>query len=169
MIKHFALLALVASVALPPHSAAATEPVPVNPALFSAKLYDLNDRSVTLERFRGRPLVINFWARWCDPCRREIPDLIGERARLKRQGLEVIGIGIEDDAVAVKEFVKANGIDYPVLLAKSEGMALLQALGNLSAGLPYTLVLDRQGRVLTRRLGEMQKAEMASAFDAAVK
>jgi peroxiredoxin len=169
MIKYFAFLALLAGVALMPRSAAAAEPVAVNPSLFSATLYDLNNRSATLERFRGRPLVVTFWARWCDPCRREIPDLIGERARLKNQGLEVIGIAIEDDPVAVKEFVKANGIDYPVLLTKSEGIALLQALGNYSGGLPYTLVLDRRGRVVKQRLGAMQKAEMASAFDAAIK
>ena len=98
-----------------------------------------------------------------------MPDLIAERARLKGQGLEIVGIALEDDPTAVKEFLKANGIDYPVLLTKSEGLALLQALGNLSAGLPYTLVLDRQGRVLMRRLGAMRKTEMAGAFDAAVK
>lgn len=169
MIKHFALLAALAGAVLLPHPAAATEPVTANDALFATPLYDLNDQPITLARFRGRPLVINFWARWCDPCRREIPDLIGERARLRGQGLEIVGVAIEDNPAAVKEFAKANGIDYPVLLKKSEALALMQALGNASAGLPYTLVLDRRGHILTHRLGAMRKAEMAIAFDAALK
>jgi thiol-disulfide isomerase/thioredoxin len=122
-----------------------------------------------MEKFKGRPLVINFWARWCGPCRQEIPDLISERARLKAQGLEVIGVAIEDKPDAVREFAKAYDMDYPVLLAKDQGIPLMQALGNAQAGLPYTLVLDRQGRVVATKLGPMKKAEMASAFAAALK
>jgi peroxiredoxin len=148
---------------------AARADTPSAAPLFAATLSDTQDKPVAMEKFKGRPLVINFWARWCGPCRQEIPDLISERARLKAQGLEVIGVAIEDKPDAVREFAKAYDMDYPVLLAKDQGIPLMQALGNAQAGLPYTLVLDRQGRVVATKLGPMKKAEMASAFAAALK
>jgi thiol-disulfide isomerase/thioredoxin len=137
-------------------------------ALFAATLTDIEDKPAELARYKGRPLVVNFWARWCGPCREEIPHLVSGRARFKDQGLEVIGIAIEDKAESVRDFAKAYDMDYPVLLAKEQGIPLMQALGNTRAGLPYTLVLDRQGKVVASKLGPMSKDEMASAFAAAL-
>ena len=147
--------------------AALAEPVSTAP-LFAATLADTQDRPVALDKFKGRPLVVNFWARWCGPCRQEIPHLVSERARLKDTGLEVVGIAIEDKVEAVRDFAKAYDMDYPVLIAKDQGIPLMQALGNSRAGLPYTLVLDRRGKVIASKLGPMTQDEMAAAFGAAV-
>jgi thiol-disulfide isomerase/thioredoxin len=149
-----------------PMLAAAEAPSPT--PLFAATLTDTEDKPVALAQYKGRPLVINFWARWCGPCRDEIPHLISERTRLNKQGLEVIGIAIEDKAEPVRDFAKAYDIDYPVLIAKDQGIPLMQALGNSRAGLPYTLVLDREGKVITSKLGAMTKDEMKAAFSAAI-
>jgi len=130
--------------------------------LFAATLSDLDDKPVALERYKGKPLVVNFWARWCGPCRAEIPELIKFRAAHKGK-IEVLGIGIEDKAEPAKEFAKAYEMDYPVLIAKEKGIPLMQALGNSKGGLPYTLFIDRNGQVVQKKMGLIRKADLDAA------
>lgn len=151
-----------------PLAALAAGPAPSSEALFAATLTDLADRPIKLAGFRGRPLVINFWARWCPPCIEEIPDIVEMRKRFKARGLEVVGIAIDDSTSSVREFAGRLHMDYPVLLAKDQGFHLLQALGDVAGGLPYTLVLDRNGNVVAKKLGRMSKPEMDAAFSAAL-
>lgn len=141
---------------------------PSSDPLFAATLTDLADHPANLAGFRGKPLVINFWASWCPPCIDEIPDIVAERARFKSRGLEVIGIAMEESTSSVREFTGKHHMEYPILLAKDQGFALMQALGNRAAGLPYTLVLDRNGNVVAKKLGRMSKSEMETAFAAAL-
>ena len=101
--------------------------MPSSAPLFAATLSDLDDKPVALERYKGKPLVVNFWARWCGPCRAEIPELIKFRAAHKGK-IEVLGIGIEDKADSAKEFAKAYEMDYPVFVAKEKGIPLMQAM-----------------------------------------
>lgn len=132
--------------------------------LFAATVWDLRDRPVELATLRGRPLVVNFWARWCGPCRVEIPHFVAAHHRFKDQGLAVVGIGLEDKPDTVGEFARAYDMDYTVLLAKDRGIALLRALGNAKAGLPFTLVIGADGRVVARKLGLMSQTELDSAL-----
>ncbi|MGB7503010.1 MAG: TlpA disulfide reductase family protein [Azonexus sp.] len=147
---------------------ATADEMPSSAPLFAATLNDLDDKPVALERYKGKPLIVNFWARWCGPCRAEIPELIEIRKAHKGK-LEVLGIAIEDKAEAVKDFAKAYEMDYPVFVAGGKGIPLMQALGNTKGGLPFTLVIDRNGQVVQKRLGVMKKADLDAAADLLLK
>jgi len=147
---------------------ATADEMPSSAPLFAATLNDLDDKPVVLERYRGKPLIVNFWARWCGPCRVEIPELIAIRQAHKGK-LEVLGIGIEDKADAAKEFARAYEMDYPVFVAKDKGIPLMQALGNTKGGLPFTIVIDRNGQVVQKKMGIMKKADLEAAAELALK
>ena len=83
--------------------------------------------------------------------------------------VEVLGIGIEDKAEPAKEFAKAYDMDYPVFVAKDQGIPLMQALGNTKAGLPYTLFIDRHGNVIQRKMGVVRKPDFDSVQEALFK
>ena len=138
--------------------------MPDGAPLFAATVWDAHDKPFDLATLRGRPLVVNFWARWCGPCRVEIPHFAHAQRKFKDKGLMVVGIGLEDKADTVREFARAYDMDYTVLLAKDQGVPLLRALGNTKAGLPFTLVIDAGGRVVATKLGLMSAAELDSAL-----
>lgn len=158
-----AALALAISTTL-----ASAQEMPSSAPLFAATLSDLDNKPVALERYKGKPLIVNFWARWCGPCRAEIPELIKFRNTHKDK-VEVLGIGIEDNAEPAKEFAKAYDMDYPVFVAKDQGIPLMQALGNTKAGLPYTLFIDRNGQVIQRKMGVIRKPDFDSVQEALLK
>jgi peroxiredoxin len=136
--------------------------------LWTANLSDLDDKPVALETFRGRPLIVNFWARWCPPCRDEIPDFVSARARFQDRGIVVLGIAIEDKAEPVRNFAETFGMEYAVLLAKDQGLALMVSLGNNQAALPFTVAIDRQGNMVARKVGRMSRTEIETAMAAAI-
>lgn len=137
--------------------------------LFAASFPDLAQKTVALADYRGKPLIVNFWARWCAPCRDEIPELRAVWQANRAKGLTVVGIGLEDNQPSVHDFVKAYEMDYPVLLAKAQGIELMKALGNARAGLPFTLAVDRQGKVVMHKLGKASRADIEAAAVAALK
>jgi thiol-disulfide isomerase/thioredoxin len=147
---------------------AIAQEMPSSAPLYAATLNDLDDKPIALERYKGKPLVVNFWARWCGPCRAEIPELIKFRNAHKGK-IEVLGIGIEDKAEPAKEFAKAYDMDYPVFVAKEQGIPLMQALGNTKAGLPYTLFIDRHGQVVQRKMGTVKKQDFDAVQESLLK
>ncbi|MFM8557660.1 MAG: TlpA disulfide reductase family protein [Betaproteobacteria bacterium] len=104
---------------------------------------------------RGRPMVINFWATWCPPCVEEMPELDTLQRELAPKGVQVIGIGI-DSAAKIEQFSKKSGFSYPLLQGGASGAELTRAFGNASAALPFTVVIDRDGRVRDRILGRFR-------------
>ena len=136
--------------------AAACAGAPARRAAPDLALRDLAGRTVALSSLLGRPLLLDFWAPWCDPCRASIPHYEGLAAR----GLRVVGVA-EDDPATVAAFVKTNGPSYAVLL-DPDGRAM-RAFG--ARGLPTVFLLDARGRVRGRWSGF--DASVAAAVDAA--
>lgn len=132
---------------------------------FNTTLTDLDGKPVSLEIYRGKPLMVNFWARWCGPCRTEIPELNKISQQYEKQGLIVLGIAIEDQVDSVRDFAKAYEMRYPVLLAKEKGIPLMEALGNKRAGLPFTILIDRDGNITRQKLGVLNPAQLQTAAE----
>jgi len=124
--------------------------------LLSASFSDLSGRSRRLSEWQGRVVLFNFWATWCAPCRQEMPIL---DAAARKYSFSAVGIGI-DSAVKIREFAANYGIRYEMLVAGVEAIQLMKNLGNPSGGLPFSLVLDRRGRVAHRKLGPLAEAEL---------
>ena len=132
-------------------------------ALKSASFPDLEGKTRTLAEWQGRVLVVNFWATWCAPCREEIPLLVETARKYGPQGLKIVGIAI-DNRSKVAEYAKNIHIEYPVLLAEADGLDLMRKLGNGSGGLPYTVIVDRQGELAQRKLGAYKGPELEAAL-----
>lgn len=132
--------------------------------LTKISLRDLSGNSHRLSEWKGKVLVVNFWATWCEPCREEIPALVKIQSRLEGKGLQIVGIAI-DSADKVQDFSKTYGINYAVLLGGMDAFDLLRGLGNSAGGLPFTLVLDRTGRIRTTRLGGISGSELERAIE----
>ncbi|MBI4987193.1 MAG: TlpA family protein disulfide reductase [Rhodocyclales bacterium] len=132
-------------------------------ALFAATLHDFDDKPFAFEGLRGKPLIVNFWARWCGPCRQEIPELAAAHDKYGKSGLVVVGIALDDKVESTRDFARAYEMRYTGLLAKSGGIALMQATGNPKAVVPFTLVIDRNGQIIGSKLGAMKKAEIEAA------
>ncbi|MGR9088759.1 MAG: TlpA family protein disulfide reductase [Gammaproteobacteria bacterium] len=129
---------------------------------------DLSGRQRSLSEWQDSVLVINFWATWCPPCREEIPELIALQNQYSEKGLQIIGIAVEDrDPVA--EFVDFIGIEYPVLVAGDQGIAMSRQLGNGVGAVPFTLVVDRQGQIVHRQPGQMSRDRLLSIVEPLLK
>lgn len=136
-------------------------------SLFAATLYDLDNRPVSFATYRGRAMVVNFWARWCPPCRVEIPELVALQSR--KTGVEVIGIAIETDSAPVRDFAYAYDINYPVLLSRAVGLDLMRTLGNSKGGVPFTVILNKQGVIVAQHTGAMNKQQLDAAVALAIR
>ena len=128
-------------------------------ALLVAPLRDLEGRTRSVLEWKGLVLVCNFWATWCAPCREEIPVLGRIRAKLSSKRVEILGIAV-DQASNVAEFVKELKIAYPVVLADANSIELMRRLGNTAGGLPFTVILDRNGKLAYRKLGSITESEL---------
>ncbi len=126
--------------------------------LLRTSFTDLKGAPHTLAEWSGRVLVCNFWAAWCPPCVREVPLLSAVRTKFAANGLEIVGIALDTPA-NVEKFKSRIQISYPVLIAGPDGFDLLHALGNAPGGLPYTVVLNRQGALVGHKLGEFVSQE----------
>ena len=104
-------------------------------------------------------MVVNFWARWCAPCREEIPEL-NHFHRQHGQRIAVVGIGLEEDLAAVNAFRRQYPMTYRVVLTGEQNFALMKALGNQRGGLPFTVFIDGSGRIVHQKLGRLTAEEL---------
>jgi cytochrome c biogenesis protein CcmG/thiol:disulfide interchange protein DsbE len=116
-------------------------------------LPNLNGKTVSLADFRGKVVVLDFWATWCPPCRREIPDFINLQTEYGSQGLQVVGIAL-DEPEKVQTFARQNGMNYPVLLGSDE---VSMRYGGIE-GIPTTFIIDRSGKIANRFEGFRPRA-----------
>jgi thiol-disulfide isomerase/thioredoxin len=126
-------------------------------------LANLDGKPTRLASFSGRPLMINFWATWCAPCRREIPLLNKIRAQRKAQNAEIVGIAV-DFKEDVLQYVRTTPISYPLLMGEEDGLAAAEAFG-MGMAFPFSVFADSQGRILTIKVGELHEDEANFAFD----
>jgi thiol-disulfide isomerase/thioredoxin len=120
-------------------------------------LPDISGKPHSLSEWAGRPLMVNFWATWCEPCQREIPLLKDLRREHAGNGLEIVGIAI-DSAESVAKYAADHGMGYPILIGERGGLAAAAAFG-MDTVLPFTVFADAQGRIVALRIGELHRDE----------
>ena len=128
-------------------------------------LRDLAGKTHSLADYRGKLVLLNFWATWCPPCRKEIPLFIELQRRYEKQGLQIVGISI-DNPEAVARYWQEMRINYPLLLADESTFELMAAYGNRTGGLPYSVLIDTHGEVRGVKMGAYQEQELVIALQA---
>jgi peroxiredoxin len=123
----------------------ALPPMAVTGAAPAFTLVDLTGKNVSLSDFKGKVVVLDFWATWCPPCRREIPDFISLQKQYASQGVQIIGIAL-DEPEKVQAFARDNGMNYPVLLGND---AITAKYGGIE-GIPTTFIIDKTGRIVNK-------------------
>jgi len=133
-------------------------------ALWGHHFEQPNGRALALSSLRGRPLVINFWATWCPPCVKEMPELDRFHQAYAARGWQVLGLAV-DRPEPVREFLTRQPVGFTIALAGLDGTAISRQLGNTTGALPFTAVFDRHGQLKYRKLGETSFAELSAWAD----
>jgi thiol-disulfide isomerase/thioredoxin len=123
--------------------------------LYAQSLNDLSGKPQTLSQWKGKPLLVNFWASWCGPCVQEMPELSELAAKGGGKRFNVIGIGIDSPANLV-EFTKKTKVSYPLYVGGMSGTDLSRELGNANGGLPFTVLIGADGQVRKTYLGRLK-------------
>ena len=157
-----ACLAAVLALGAGPAAGAAPDLSVCDPAGRAVKLSqalpDIDQRTVRLSDFAGRVLVVNYWATWCAPCRTEIPALLELQQKLGPEGLQIVGISVDDTAAKLAPYVRELGITYPVLLGRGRD-AVLDTFVKVKA-VPTTVLITREGRVCRSHAGVAAQADL---------
>lgn len=132
--------------------------VPVPDTLPDFTLADLDGAPRSIRSWEGKSMIVNFWATWCAPCRREIPLLRKLQADHGAEGFQVVGVAVDfrDDVV---KYAKEIGIDYPLLIGEQDGLEAVNKFGQGSLGFPFTVFTDNQQRIVVFHLGEIREPE----------
>ncbi len=128
-------------------------------ALPDFNLPDVPGKQHNMSEWQGKIRVINFWATWCPPCRKEIPEFIALQKQYAASGLQFIGIAI-DDQEPVEEYLASTKINYPILIAGVNGITLAQQLGNNVDAVPFTVVVNQQGQIIHKHPGEFSREQI---------
>ncbi len=124
-------------------------------------LTDVSGHPVHLSDYRGKVVILDFWATWCEPCKQEIPHFIDLESKYSAQGLQILGISMDDSEPPVRDFQKQFKINYPLVVGSAK---LADQYGGI-LGLPITFVIDRNGQIVARHIG----ATDVSVIEAEVK
>ncbi|MFO1339751.1 MAG: TlpA disulfide reductase family protein [Burkholderiaceae bacterium] len=138
----------------------ATLPADELQAFWAQELSTPTGASLPMRALRGRPLVVNFWATWCPPCVKEMPELDRFAKEFAGRGWQVLGVAI-DQPEPVKAFLDHTPVSFPVVLAGTDGLAWVRRLGNEAGGLPFSVQWSAEGLVVRRKLGATDFEELA--------
>jgi cytochrome c biogenesis protein CcmG/thiol:disulfide interchange protein DsbE len=114
------------------------------------KLTSTDGKTIELSNYRGKVVILDFWATWCPPCKAEIPDFIKLYSKYKKDGFQMLGISVDQGGLdAVKPFMKEYGVNYPIMLATEN---VINEYGGIR-GIPTTFVIDKEGRIVYKFVG----------------
>lgn len=122
-------------------------------------LGDLSGTPRSIRSWPGKSMIVNFWATWCAPCRREIPLLRELQKQHGAEGFQIVGVAVDVREDVVK-YAQEIGIDYPVLIGEQDGLDAVNKFGQGSIGFPFTVFADNQGRIVLFHLGEIHKEQV---------
>jgi thiol-disulfide isomerase/thioredoxin len=128
-------------------------------ALNGLSLPDAEGKEQRIDQWRGKVVIVNFWATWCAPCREEMPEFIKSQNELGPKGLQIVGIAV-DQPDKVRQFAAEIGLNYPALVGGFGAMELSRTLGNTVMALPFTVILDRKGAIAHTQLGILKPDKM---------
>lgn len=127
--------------------------------LYASIMPDLHNQMQPLAQWKGKVLLVNFWATWCTPCVQEMPELSALQTDHKASNLQIIGIGI-DSAANIREFSTKYKISYPLYIADTTGSNLLRNLGDEAGGLPFSVLIGPNGQIKKTYLGRLKMEEV---------
>jgi thiol-disulfide isomerase/thioredoxin len=140
---------------------------PAIKAFFANPWQTPNGESLDAEQWRGKVLVVNFWASWCPPCVEEMPTLDKLQQEFSSKNVLFVGIGI-DSPSNIREFLSKTPVSYPILIGGLEGSNLSKQMGNSQGALPYTILINAQGKSTSSKLGKISEEELRNAIKAAL-
>ena len=132
--------------------------------LIDFSLPDLEGKTHALSQWRGKLIVLNFWATWCPPCRQEIPAFVELQQRYGPRGVQFIGVAIDENHAQIREFQDYYFMNYPTLLGSDATMDVMAAYGNRIGTLPFTVLIDPQGMIVTRKIGAYTLEDLEQLF-----
>ena len=135
------------------------EPPPSSTQLLGLALPDVDGREQRLDQWKGKVIVVNFWATWCEPCREEMPEFVKAQRAFGGKGLQFVGIAI-DQPDKIRQFSNELKLNYPSLVGGYGALELSKTLGNKIMALPFTIVIDREGQVIHTQMGPLKPAKL---------
>lgn len=123
---------------------------------YNFKATGVDSKPVELKAYRGKRVVLNFWATWCPPCRQEVPDLVDFYQRYRDKNVVVIGLAVDDDPQEIKEFIRIMDVTYPMAISTDK---INKKYGGI-LGLPITFFIDPEGRIVTQQVGIVTRKQL---------
>lgn len=158
-----ALLTTLPSCAERAEKPASATPQGNSAKIFAATLPDLDGKPQPMKQWRGKVLVLNFWAPWCPPCRAEMPEFVKLQEKYRPQDVVFVGVAL-DQKDKVEAFVDELGVNYPMLLGADDAAEIGKLAGNRLGGLPFTAIFAKNGDIVSTVTGELKRAQLEATL-----